>query len=52
MPTLESLGLAEAPREHPLTCPGGWPSESRILDGGAQQTGSPGTGLSLSPPLR
>jgi hypothetical protein len=33
MPTLESLGLAEAPREHPLTYPGVWPSESGILDG-------------------
>ncbi|NEA65144.1 hypothetical protein [Streptomyces sp. SID12488] len=33
MPTLESLGLAEAPREHPLGYPGVWPSESGILDG-------------------
>lgn len=33
MPTLESLGLAGAPREHPLTYPGAWPSESGILDG-------------------
>ncbi|WP_063794020.1 hypothetical protein [Streptomyces graminilatus] len=33
MPTLESLGLAEAPRDHPLTYPGAWPRESGILDG-------------------
>lgn len=33
MPTLESLGLAGAPREHPLTYPGVWPTESGILDG-------------------
>ncbi|MFF3372448.1 hypothetical protein ACFYXF_05750 [Streptomyces sp. NPDC002680] len=33
MRTLESLGLAEAPRDHPLTYPGVWPTESGILDG-------------------
>lgn len=33
MRTLESLGLAEAPRDHPLTYPGTWPTESGILDG-------------------
>ena len=33
MRTLESLGLAEAPRDHPLTYPGAWPTESGILDG-------------------
>ena len=31
--TLESLGLAEAPREHPLLYPGAWPSDSGLLDG-------------------
>ncbi|MFI1354251.1 hypothetical protein ACH4TV_11800 [Streptomyces sp. NPDC020898] len=33
MRTLESLGLAEAPRDHPLTYPGVWPTVSGILDG-------------------
>ncbi|WP_105969323.1 hypothetical protein [Streptomyces geranii] len=33
MPTLESLGLARAPRDHPLTYPGVWPAESGVLDG-------------------
>jgi hypothetical protein len=31
--TLEALGLAEAPREHPLLYPGAWPEESGLLDG-------------------
>jgi hypothetical protein len=31
--TLRALGLAEAPREHPLLYPGAWPSESGLLDG-------------------
>lgn len=31
--TLEALGLAEAPRDHPLTYPGAWPEESGLLDG-------------------
>jgi hypothetical protein len=31
--TLESLGLAETPREHPLLYPGAWPSGSGLLDG-------------------
>ncbi|MFD0313355.1 hypothetical protein [Streptomyces flavalbus] len=30
---MESLGLAAAPREHPLTYPGTWPAESGLLDG-------------------
>ncbi|GKQ39351.1 hypothetical protein [Streptomyces sp. A012304] len=31
--TLEALGLADAPRDHPLTYPGAWPAESGLLDG-------------------
>ncbi|WP_327426759.1 hypothetical protein [Streptomyces sp. NBC_01236] len=31
--TLEALGLAEIPREHPLSYPGAWPEESGLLDG-------------------
>ncbi|MEV4789803.1 hypothetical protein AB0K53_30950 [Streptomyces tuirus] len=31
--TLEALGLAEAPREHPLLYPGAWPADSGLLDG-------------------
>jgi hypothetical protein len=31
--TLTALGLAEAPREHPLLYPGAWPRESGLLDG-------------------
>lgn len=31
--TLEALGLAEAPRDHPLLYPGGWPAGSGLLDG-------------------
>jgi hypothetical protein len=31
--TLESLGLAEAPRDHPLRYPGAWPPDSALLDG-------------------
>ncbi|MET9567256.1 hypothetical protein [Streptomyces tauricus] len=31
--TLEALGLAVAPREHPLVYPGAWPAESGLLDG-------------------
>jgi hypothetical protein len=31
--TLEALGLAEAPRDHPLSYPGVWPEESGLLDG-------------------
>ncbi|MEH0542132.1 hypothetical protein QA802_03265 [Streptomyces sp. B21-105] len=31
--TLEALGLAEAPRDRPLTYPGVWPAESGLLDG-------------------
>ncbi|NUS17920.1 MAG: hypothetical protein HOV70_02605 [Streptomyces sp.] len=31
--TLEALGLAEAPRDHPLLYPGVWPPDSGLLDG-------------------
>ncbi|MFC7017252.1 hypothetical protein ACFQMH_37330 [Streptomyces viridiviolaceus] len=31
--TLRALGLAEAPREHPLLYPGAWPAESGLLVG-------------------
>ncbi|MFF1302497.1 hypothetical protein [Streptomyces sp. NPDC058307] len=31
--TLETLGLAEAPRDHPLRYPGAWPADSALLDG-------------------
>ncbi|MER5750438.1 hypothetical protein [Streptomyces sp. NPDC002088] len=31
--TLENLGLAEAPRDHPLAYPGAWPESSGLLDG-------------------
>jgi hypothetical protein len=31
--TLEALGLAGAPRDHPLLYPGEWPRESALLDG-------------------
>ncbi|MFF4353060.1 hypothetical protein [Streptomyces sp. NPDC001530] len=31
--TLEALGLAEAPRDHPLSYPGAWPEQSGLLDG-------------------
>ncbi|WP_371673161.1 hypothetical protein OG985_39260 [Streptomyces sp. NBC_00289] len=31
--TLETLGLAEAPRDHPLLYPGAWPRESGVLHG-------------------
>ncbi|WEO99017.1 hypothetical protein A6P39_036035 [Streptomyces sp. FXJ1.172] len=31
--TLEELGLADAPRDHPLTYPGAWPAESGLLHG-------------------
>ncbi|MCT9141572.1 hypothetical protein [Streptomyces violarus] len=31
--TLRALGLAEAPREHPLLYPGAWPAGSGLLDG-------------------
>ncbi|MFG2602226.1 hypothetical protein ACGFT2_01460 [Streptomyces sp. NPDC048514] len=31
--TLEELGLAEAPRDHPLAYPGTWPADSGLLDG-------------------
>jgi hypothetical protein len=31
--TLETLGLAEAPRDHPLRYPGVWPADSALLDG-------------------
>ncbi|MET9834554.1 hypothetical protein ABZ078_35880 [Streptomyces sp. NPDC006385] len=31
--TLEALGLAEAPREHPLLYPGAWPADSGLLHG-------------------
>ncbi|MEU4035566.1 hypothetical protein [Streptomyces collinus] len=31
--TLQELGLAEAPREHPLLYPGAWPAESGLLHG-------------------
>ncbi|GAB2852418.1 hypothetical protein GCM10027074_19030 [Streptomyces deserti] len=31
--TLRALGLAEAPREHPLLYPGAWPEESGLLAG-------------------
>src|ERR1044072_737527 len=29
----EPLGLAEAPRDHPLLYPGAWPADSALLDG-------------------
>jgi len=32
-PTLTSLGLAQAPRDHPLTYPGPWPTASSLLQG-------------------
>ncbi|MCX4825086.1 hypothetical protein OG883_35545 [Streptomyces sp. NBC_01142] len=32
--TLEALGLAEAPRDHPLIYPGRWPEESGLLHQG------------------
>ncbi|MER5427833.1 hypothetical protein [Streptomyces sp. NPDC002588] len=32
--TLEALGLALAPRDHPLLYPGVWPAGSGLLDGG------------------
>ncbi|MFF4575398.1 hypothetical protein [Streptomyces sp. NPDC001410] len=31
--TLAELGLAEAPRDHPLTYPGAWPADSGLLHG-------------------
>ncbi|MCS0603898.1 hypothetical protein NX794_22185 [Streptomyces sp. LP11] len=31
--TLEELGLAAAPRDHPLTYPGAWPDDSVLLHG-------------------
>lgn len=31
--SLDALGLAEAPRDHPLSYPGAWPAESGLLDG-------------------
>ncbi|MFL4902508.1 hypothetical protein ACJ6WF_04835 [Streptomyces sp. MMS24-I2-30] len=31
--TLEELGLAEAPRDHPLSYPGAWPADSGVLCG-------------------
>ncbi|MEV0172109.1 hypothetical protein AB0I00_13445 [Streptomyces sp. NPDC050803] len=31
--TLEALGLAAAPRDHPLLYPGAWPADSGLLDG-------------------
>jgi hypothetical protein len=31
--TLRALGLAEAPRDHPLTYPGAWPEDSGLLTG-------------------
>jgi hypothetical protein len=31
--SLEALGLADAPREHPLLYPGAWPEESGLLHG-------------------
>ncbi|MET7650985.1 MULTISPECIES: hypothetical protein [unclassified Streptomyces] len=31
--TLQALGLADAPRDHPLTYPGAWPAESGLLHG-------------------
>ncbi|MFF7331342.1 hypothetical protein ACIQU5_18070 [Streptomyces sp. NPDC090306] len=31
--TLEALGLAGAPRDHPLSYPGVWPAASSLLDG-------------------
>jgi hypothetical protein len=31
--SLEALGLAEAPRDHPLLYPGAWPADSAVLDG-------------------
>ncbi|MET8826944.1 hypothetical protein ABZX40_04850 [Streptomyces sp. NPDC004610] len=32
-PTLEALGLAVVPRDHPLTYPGAWPPDSALLTG-------------------
>ncbi|MFG1671098.1 hypothetical protein [Streptomyces sp. Y7] len=31
--SLRTLGLADAPRDHPLLYPGAWPSDSGLLDG-------------------
>ncbi len=31
--TLDALGLADAPRDHPLLYPGAWPADSGLLDG-------------------
>ncbi|MGW0999734.1 hypothetical protein ACWD5V_42025 [Streptomyces sp. NPDC002523] len=31
--TLDELGLAEAPRDHPLSYPGAWPADSGLLHG-------------------
>ncbi|WP_432198758.1 hypothetical protein [Streptomyces sp. bgisy027] len=31
--SLKALGLADAPRDHPLLYPGTWPSDSGLLDG-------------------
>ncbi|MCX4702930.1 hypothetical protein [Streptomyces sp. NBC_01373] len=31
--SLDALGLAEVPRDHPLRYPGAWPRESALLDG-------------------
>ncbi|MFD9390122.1 hypothetical protein ACFWBB_05080 [Streptomyces sp. NPDC060000] len=31
--TLQALGLADAPRDHPLSYPGAWPARSGLLDG-------------------
>ncbi|MER6027227.1 hypothetical protein [Streptomyces sp. NPDC001851] len=31
--TLEELGLADAPRDHPLSYPGAWPADSGVLHG-------------------
>ncbi|WP_383406326.1 hypothetical protein [Streptomyces sp. NPDC056479] len=31
--SLETLGLADAPRDHPLLYPGAWPADSGLLDG-------------------
>ncbi|MFE7447786.1 hypothetical protein ACFU7X_45825 [Streptomyces chartreusis] len=31
--SLSALGLADAPRDHPLLYPGAWPSDSGLLDG-------------------
>ncbi|MFC8536114.1 hypothetical protein ACFUJY_19465 [Streptomyces sp. NPDC057249] len=49
--TLEALGLDAAPREHPLTYPGAWPTESGLLLGDTylRVSPEPDTGLDRWP---